>query len=109
MTKNNDERSDSHEDKQKRLTMKKNKRRNVSRLGGSGLSLNAFANAKSNNSGYNPSLISMQLSLFHLLIQIILNIFRLFHILCVYLLVIHLSYLSYEICFIVKEKNRRKM
>jgi len=64
MTKNNDERSDNHEDKQKRLTMKKNKRRNVSRLGGSGLSLNAFANAKSNSSGYNPSLISMQFSLF---------------------------------------------
>lgn len=65
MTKNNDERSDNHEDKQKRLTMKKNKRRNVSRLGGSGLSLNAFANAKSNNSGYNPSLIKKQREIYN--------------------------------------------
>lgn len=33
-------------------------KRNERRLGGKGLSLDAFANAKSEPSGYNPSLIS---------------------------------------------------
>ncbi|KAJ0449876.1 hypothetical protein HanHA300_Chr15g0550251 [Helianthus annuus] len=33
-------------------------KKNRSRLGGGGLSLQAFANAKSKNDGYNPALIS---------------------------------------------------
>ncbi|XP_071717343.1 uncharacterized protein [Rutidosis leptorrhynchoides] len=35
-------------------------KKNKSRLGGSGLSLQAFANAKSKNDGYNPALIKKQ-------------------------------------------------
>jgi hypothetical protein len=64
MTKKDDKRNDNHDEKKKLMIAKKNKKRNISRLGGSGLSLNAFANAKSNNNPYNPSLISMQISLF---------------------------------------------
>ena len=36
----------------------KQQKRNEQRLGGKGLSLEAFANAKSRSSGYNPALIS---------------------------------------------------
>ncbi|XP_072997809.1 uncharacterized protein [Typha latifolia] len=39
---------------------KRNRRRNEQRLGGKGLSLESFANAKSNPSGYNPSIIKKQ-------------------------------------------------
>ncbi|MFS8014414.1 hypothetical protein Hanom_Chr15g01344211 [Helianthus anomalus] len=35
-------------------------KKNRSRLGGGGLSLQAFANAKSKNDGYNPALIKKQ-------------------------------------------------
>ncbi|XP_027367121.1 stress response protein NST1-like [Abrus precatorius] len=42
------------------MMMKKKKMKNMSRLGGNGLSLNAFANAKSKNNPYNPSLIKKQ-------------------------------------------------
>lgn len=45
--------------KHKRMMMKKKK--NMVRLGGGGLSLEAFANAKSMNNNYNPALISMLL------------------------------------------------
>lgn len=40
---------------------KKNGRmkKNMQRLGGAGLSLEAFANAKSRNNAYNPALLSM--------------------------------------------------
>ncbi|OMP06619.1 rRNA processing [Corchorus olitorius] len=41
----------------KPVSMKKN---NMKRLGGSGLSLQAFANAKSTSSGYNPALIKQR-------------------------------------------------
>ncbi|OMO77854.1 rRNA processing [Corchorus capsularis] len=41
----------------KPMSMKKN---NMKRLGGSGLSLQAFANAKSTSSGYNPALIKQR-------------------------------------------------
>jgi hypothetical protein len=61
MTKKDDNRNDNHDEKKKLMVAKKNKKRNISRLGGSGLSLNAFANAKSNNNQYNPALISMQI------------------------------------------------
>ncbi|KAK7337396.1 hypothetical protein VNO77_17967 [Canavalia gladiata] len=54
--KKNEERSDNHK-KKKHIMMKK---KNVSRLGGSGLSLDVFANAKSKNNHYNPSLIKKQ-------------------------------------------------
>ncbi|QCD98184.1 stress response protein nst1 [Vigna unguiculata] len=50
--KKNEERSDNR----KKHSMK----RNISRLGGSGLSLEAFANAKSKNKQYNPALIKKQ-------------------------------------------------
>ncbi|CAL0302460.1 unnamed protein product [Lupinus luteus] len=47
------------ESEKKTIMMKK--KRNISRLGGGGLSLNAFANAKSNNNNhYNPSIIKKQ-------------------------------------------------
>lgn len=49
-------------DKKKQIMTKK---KNISRLGGSGLSLDAFANAKSKNNLYNPAIISTQLSLFN--------------------------------------------
>ncbi|XP_039135682.1 rRNA-processing protein FYV7 [Dioscorea cayenensis subsp. rotundata] len=39
---------------------KTNRKRNEKRLGGRGLSLEAFANAKSGPSGYNPSIIKKQ-------------------------------------------------
>ncbi|GAU42534.1 hypothetical protein TSUD_341600 [Trifolium subterraneum] len=58
MTKKDDKRNDNHDEKKKLMIAKKNKKRNVSRLGGSGLSLNAFVNAKSNNNQYNPALIT---------------------------------------------------
>ncbi|CAK8544267.1 unnamed protein product [Lathyrus sativus] len=64
MTKHDNERNYNLEEKKKRMAMTKNKKRNVSRLGGSGLSLDAFANAKSNNSQYNPSLIKKQRELY---------------------------------------------
>lgn len=38
---------------------KKKKMKNMQRLGGAGLSLEAFANAKSRNNAYNPALLSM--------------------------------------------------
>ncbi|KAJ8898674.1 hypothetical protein K2173_004708 [Erythroxylum novogranatense] len=38
----------------------KKKKKNMMRLGGSGLSLEAFANAKSKNNNYNPALIKKQ-------------------------------------------------
>lgn len=60
--KKNEERSDNQSMKKKQIMMKK---KNVSRLGGSGLSLNAFANAKFKNNHYNPAIISTQLSLFN--------------------------------------------
>ncbi|KAG4913661.1 hypothetical protein AAZX31_19G193800 [Glycine max] len=44
-------------DKQKQIMTKK---KNISRLGGSGLSLDAFANAKSKNNLYNPAIIKKQ-------------------------------------------------
>lgn len=40
-------------------TKNEKKRRNMQRLGGKGLSLQAFANAKSRTNDYNPALISM--------------------------------------------------
>ncbi|GLT28553.1 hypothetical protein SLA2020_034770 [Shorea laevis] len=43
----------------KPIDMKK-KKKNMHRLGGAGLSLEAFANAKSTNSHYNPALIKKQ-------------------------------------------------
>lgn len=42
---------------------KKMVKKNMQRLGGAGLSLEAFANAKTRNDNYNPALISMHLSL----------------------------------------------
>jgi len=42
-------------DNKKNWKMKKN----MQRLGGAGLSLEAFANAKSRNNAYNPALLSM--------------------------------------------------
>ncbi|XP_004510216.1 uncharacterized protein [Cicer arietinum] len=60
MKKNDRECNNNHEEKKKRMIMMKNKKRNISRLGGSGLSLDVFANAKSNNSRYNPALIKKQ-------------------------------------------------
>lgn len=56
--KKNEERSDN---RKKKHMMK----RNISRLGGSGLSLEAFANAKSKSKQYNPALISKLLSRFY--------------------------------------------
>ncbi|RDX93667.1 hypothetical protein CR513_24033, partial [Mucuna pruriens] len=56
--KKNEERSDDHNNKKKKHIMMKKK--NLSRLGGSGLSLDAFANAKSKNNHYNPALIKKQ-------------------------------------------------
>ncbi|KAL5155659.1 hypothetical protein HKD37_19G054705 [Glycine soja] len=44
-------------DKKKQIMTKK---KNISRLGGSGLSLDAFANAKSKNNLYNPAIIKKQ-------------------------------------------------
>lgn len=46
----------------KKMMMKKKK--NMTRLGGGGLSLEAFANAKSKDNHYNPAVISMLLFLF---------------------------------------------
>lgn len=43
-----------------RRNMKTKMRRNIQRLGGRGLSLEAFANVKSGRSSYNPSLIKKQ-------------------------------------------------
>ncbi|CAJ2632096.1 hypothetical protein L195_g000832 [Trifolium pratense] len=64
MTKKDDKRNDKHDEKKKLMIAKKNKKRNVSRLGGSGRSLNVFANAKSNNNQYNPALIKKQRELY---------------------------------------------
>ncbi|KAJ7972897.1 rRNA-processing protein like [Quillaja saponaria] len=48
-------------DKFKSINMaKKKKKKNMMRLGGGGLSLDVFANAKSKNNGYNPALIKKQ-------------------------------------------------
>lgn len=47
----------------KTKTMKM-KKKNMTRLGGGGLSLEAFANAKSKDNHYNPAIISMRLSSF---------------------------------------------
>lgn len=55
--KKNEERSDNYNNKKKQIMMKK---KNISRLGGSGLSLDAFANAKSKNNHYNPAFIKKQ-------------------------------------------------
>ncbi|XP_020212941.1 protein PXR1 [Cajanus cajan] len=55
--KKNEERSNNHDKKKKHIMMKK---KNISRLGGSGLSLDAFANAKSKNNHYNPAIIKKQ-------------------------------------------------
>lgn len=55
--KKNEERSDNQNNKKKQMMMKK---KNISRLGGSGLSLDAFANAKSKNNHYNPAIIKKQ-------------------------------------------------
>ncbi|CAN6693838.1 unnamed protein product [Malus baccata var. baccata] len=41
-------------------SMKKKKKKNMRRMGGQGLSLEAFANAKSNSSYFNPALIKKQ-------------------------------------------------
>ncbi|CAJ1879649.1 unnamed protein product [Sphenostylis stenocarpa] len=54
--KKNEERGDNHNEK-KRMMMR---RKNISRLGGGGLSLDTFANAKSKNNHYNPALIKKQ-------------------------------------------------
>lgn len=62
MTKNTDERSSGGDHHKNQLKKKKN----VSRLGGSGLSLAAFAKAKSRNNNYNPAIISTQFSLLFL-------------------------------------------
>ncbi|XP_021906786.1 uncharacterized protein LOC110821300 [Carica papaya] len=43
------------------------KKKNIQRLGGGGLSLEAFANAKSTNSHYNPALLSKNFDLFYLI------------------------------------------
>ncbi|TKY61829.1 DNA ligase [Spatholobus suberectus] len=59
--KKNEERSDNHNKEKKHIMMKK---KNISRLGGSGLSLDAFANAKSKNNHYNPALIKKQRELY---------------------------------------------
>nr|AFK40286.1 unknown [Lotus japonicus] len=56
MTKNTDERSSGGDHHKSQLKKKKN----VSRLGGSGLSLAAFAKAKSRNNNYNPAIIKRQ-------------------------------------------------
>lgn len=43
-----------------KYAVQSNKKKNIQRLGGStGLSLEAFANAKSRNNAYNPALLSM--------------------------------------------------
>lgn len=60
MKKKSDERVGDHDQKKNRMM----KKRNISRLGGSGLSLDVFANAKSKNNHYNPAIISMHLSPF---------------------------------------------
>ncbi|XP_047157286.1 histone-lysine N-methyltransferase, H3 lysine-79 specific [Vigna umbellata] len=49
--------NEEHSDNRKKKHMMK---RNISRLGGSGLSLEAFANAKSKNKQYNPAIIKKQ-------------------------------------------------
>ncbi|OIV95391.1 hypothetical protein TanjilG_06260 [Lupinus angustifolius] len=58
MKKNEKNVTENYNDNKKTMIAKKKK--NISRLGGGGLSLNAFANAKSNNNHYNPSLIKKQ-------------------------------------------------
>ncbi|KAK7396845.1 hypothetical protein VNO78_18006 [Psophocarpus tetragonolobus] len=55
--KKNEERIDNQKNKKKKHIMMK---KNISRLGGGGLSLDAFASAKSNNNHYNPALIKKQ-------------------------------------------------
>ncbi|XP_045793137.1 stress response protein NST1 isoform X2 [Trifolium pratense] len=64
MTKKDNKRNDKHDEKKELMIAKKNKKRNVSRLGGSGRSLNVSANAKSNNNQYNPALIKKQRELY---------------------------------------------
>ncbi|EEF41642.1 rRNA-processing protein FYV7 [Ricinus communis] len=44
----------------KSMDMKKKKKKNMMRLGGQGLSLEVFANAKSSSSHYNPAVIKKQ-------------------------------------------------
>lgn len=58
--------SERYEDKERKIggvMNKKKMKRNMQRLGGrGGLSLESFANAKTRNDNYNPSLISQSLN-----------------------------------------------
>ncbi|CAH9081294.1 unnamed protein product [Cuscuta europaea] len=56
--KNGDRSKGKHGDRS--YSAKKNMKKNMQRLGGKGLSLEAFVNAKTSNGNYNPSLIKKQ-------------------------------------------------
>ena len=88
----------------KPMTMKKKK--NINRLGGTGLSLQAFANAKSTTNHYNPALISINslLSLFGGLIFDIL-IFSFLPDLCFRFICFHFNLVYWQLVFLREEKG----